>query len=62
MATGAFKATGYLGGALLILTTGIFLYAFNKLEGIDRTQSNHETRISILESKSDLRINARYKK
>ena len=61
-ATGAFIATGAIGGILLLLVSGIFLYAFNKLEVHDAKLSNHETRISVNENRLDLLEKTSFKK
>ena len=61
MAKGAFWATGYLGGALIVVISGIALYAFNKIELHGIAISQHESRISVIEGRFDLIDNANYK-
>lgn len=51
IATGAFRATGYLGGALMALVTVVFIYAFNKLETHDVLLTAVSRDIAVINAK-----------
>jgi hypothetical protein len=51
MAEGAFKATGYVGGAVIVLVLGIFTYAFNKIESHGRDITTNQQAIAVIKSR-----------
>lgn len=61
-AEGAFKATGYLGGALIFMVVSVALYGFNKIEKHSAQLSKHHSRISVVESQLNLLEKTRFNK
>lgn len=50
-AKGVFIATGALGSFLVVILSGIAVYAFNKIESNSEKISNLDTRMSVIEVK-----------